>query len=127
MNNLQLTQEQKKQLVEAVEKIEGLPESQRWREYKNLLLKINPKLRPIDEKFIRDLNEDRRAQFNDFGSDKAMSIRRLLEMPRYIYDTLTIADPELNRKITSSVKGESKAAWRKLARVFPEYRIARKI
>lgn len=124
---IQLNPEQKKQLVKSVEKIEGLPDSQRWRETKNLLLKVNPKLRAIDQQFIAELNDLRRDQINDFGANKQHNIRHLMEMPRYLYDALLLLDTNLEDRVQSKEKGESKAVMRKLAATFPEYRIASKI
>jgi len=117
----------KKQYVDHLGKIEGLPDMQRWRAIKNLLLDVNPKLKPLDRKFILDVKELRDDQKNDFGANDRHTLRALVEMPKYLYDALIVADPEFNRKMTSKHKGESKALWRKVAKTFPEYRIARKI
>lgn len=122
---MELNPEQKQELITALEKIEGRPDAERWREYKNILFKVNPKLQPVDRDFIKDLDAERDAQFNEYGSGN--NLRRLMEMPRYLYDTLLLADPELNARIGSPDKGVSQAVWRELATTFPEYRIARKI
>lgn len=101
-------------------------DSDRWRGIRLFLLAHNPKVAEMDKGFIESLNETRDDQLNDFGSNKAMNIRQLMDMPTYLYEALITADPDLLPLMNSDHKTQTKI-WRKLAAAFPEYKIARKI
>ena len=115
----------KEQFLQEIERIEGLPEAERWHEIKTLLLAVNPELKPLDDHFVAQLEDDRNEQDNDFGASKERSLRMLIDVPRYLYDALIIADPEFEQQVKN--KEGSKQLWRKMAKVFPEYKIARKV
>lgn len=120
-------QEVKTAIAKDLERVEALPIEKRMREYKDLLLKVNPELIPVDRQFIEDIKEIREDQANEFASSKDRSMRHLIEMPRYLYDALLVADEEFGRLVSSKDKGESKKLWQMMAKVFPEYRIAGQI
>lgn len=105
----------------------ALTQTEKWRATRDFLRAINPQVRKIDDDFILELNKTRNDQINDFGSNKAMNLRQLIDMPEYMYEALITADPELLPDINSKDKDTTTRVWRKLAQVFPEYRIARKI
>lgn len=104
----------------------AMPRTQKWRTTRDFLRAINPKVRQMDDQFILDLNETRNDQLNEFGSNKAMNLRHLMEMPEFLYEALVTVDTELIPDLNSD-KETITRTWRKLAEVFPEYRIARKI
>ena len=109
-----------------VERIEGLPQMERWRAIKNLLFKVKPELKPVDDQFCAAIKEER--EFNMLkatGASKSGSTRRLYSMPQYMYAMLTVVDPEFMR--LSEDLDNNKDLHRKIARAFPEYRLAQKI
>lgn len=117
----------REQYLAQLDKIMALPQTEKWRATRDFLRAINPQVRKIDDDFILELNKTRNDQINDFGSNKAMNLRQLIDMPEYMYEALITADPELLPDINSKDKDTTTRVWRKLAQVFPEYRIARKI
>lgn len=117
----------RKKYIQQIEKIEGLPEAERWREIKSFALKLNPGLAEVDRATIRDIRETKDVQLNDIGSSKSLSTRHLLDMPRYLYDALIAFDRDLDQKLNGDNAELSKRTWHKLARTFPEYAIPRKI
>ena len=126
MDTHQSTLNPRQQFAQELERIEGLPQMQRWREIKNLLFKIKPELKPIDADFCAAIRQGR--DFNmlkDTGASKSGSTRRLYSMPQYMYAAITLMDPEF--LTLSEDKDANKALHRKIARAFPEYRLAKKI
>lgn len=115
----------RKAFAKEVERIEGLPQAQRWREIKNLLMKTKPDLIPLDKEFIKAVAEERSETLNDLGSSKSMSTRKLLSMPQYLYAALHVLDPEFTR--LQEDPDTAKKTNHKLAKVFPEYCIAKRI
>lgn len=119
--------ELKQKKVEQLNKILDLPQRQKWRGIREFLLAYNPKVKAIDAQFIEELNKTRNEQLNDFGSNKAMNFRQLMDMPNYIYEALITADVELLPLMNDDDLNVQRKIWRKLTDAFPEYRIARKI
>lgn len=117
----------KEQQLQQIEKIMGLPQTEKWRATRDMLRAINPNIRRADDEFILSLNETRADQLNDYGASKSFDIRQLMDMPAYLYEALITVDTALLPMINSKDKQEEKAIWRKLAATFPEYKIARKI
>lgn len=117
----------REQYLAQIDKIMALPQSEKWRATRDFLRAINPHVRKVDDDFILELNKTRNEQINDFGSNKAMNLRQLIDMPEYLYEALITVDTELLPDINSKDKDTTTRVWRKLAQVFPEYRIARKI
>lgn len=110
----------------AVARIEGLPQAQRWREIKNLLLKVKPDLVPLDQQFVAYIKEERETNMlSDTGASKSGSTRALYSMPQYLYAALHLLDPDFT-KLQENPE-TSKIINRKLAKVFPEYALARKV
>ena len=109
-----------------VASIEGLPQAQRWRAIKDLLLKTRPDIAQIDREFCQAVREERENNmFSKTGASKSGDMRALMSLPQYLYAMLHAMDPdftnlqanpETNRKINL-----------KLARAFPEYRLCEKI
>ena len=116
----------REQYLEQIDKIMAMPRTQKWRTTRDFLRAINPKVRRLDDEFILELNETRNDQLNEFGSNKAMNLRHLMEMPEFLYEALVTVDTELVPDLNSKDKQTVTRTWRKLAEVFPEYRIARK-
>ena len=115
-------------LVKEVENIEGLPDMQRWRAIKNLLLKVNPKLKPLDDHFIAEVRKTRENQLNEFGASKSGDVRQLIDMPVFLYQAIMLADKDFSYKVNvSRDREEQKRTWRKMAKAFPEYAIARTV
>lgn len=109
-----------------VAKIEALPQTQRWRAIKTLLLKVKPDLIPLDNEFVALVREERELNMlKDTGASKSGSTRALYSMPQYLYAALHILDPEFTR--LQEDPETSKITNLKIARTFPEYRLARKI
>lgn len=109
-----------------VERIEGMPQTTRWRAIKELLFRVKPELRIVDKDYVEAIREER--DFNMLsatGASKSLSTRRLYSMPQYMYATLSVIDPEFTRM--SEDPEASAALHRKVAKVFPEYCLARKI
>lgn len=109
-----------------VARIEGLPQTQRWREIKNLLFKVKPDLIPLDRDFVQQIREERETNmFSDTGASKSGSTRALYSMPQYLYAALHVLDPDFTKM--QEDPETSKNINRKLAQVFPEYSLARKV
>jgi hypothetical protein len=117
----------REQYLDQIEKIMALPQTQKWRATRDFLRAINPSVRKVDDEFILELNNTRNDQLNEFGANKDMNIRQLMDMPEFLYEALITVDNQLLTAVTGKDKQEEKRAWRKLAEVFPEYRIASKI
>ena len=117
----------REQYLAQIDKIMAMPQTEKWRTTRDFLRAINPTVRKVDDEFILELNNTRNEQINDFGSNKAMNLRQLIDMPEYLYEALITVDTELLPAINSKDKDTTTRIWRKLATVFPEYRIARKI
>lgn len=100
---------------------------ERWRGIREFLLAYNPKVAAVDREFIQQVNDTRNEQFNDFGSNKGMNIRQLLDMPGYLHEALITADPELLPLMNNEDLNVQRKIWRKLTAAFPEYKVARKI
>lgn len=123
-----MEQELKERKLKQLDTILSRPsQSERWRGIKDFLIAYNPKIKPIDDQFILALNETRNEQLNDYGSNKAMNIRQLMDLPTYLYEALITADTELLPLMNSRDVEVQKKIWRKIAATFPEYKIARKI
>ena len=115
-----------KQFAKQLERIELLPQKQRWREIKKLLFKVKPDLIEIDRQFCEAIAEERNfGMLNEFGSSKSGSTRRLYSMPQYLYAALHLMDPDFTRMQDDI--DESKQLNLDVARAFPEYRTVSKI
>ena len=118
--------EKRKAFGQEVARIEGLPQAQRWRAIKNLLLKVKPELVAIDNNLVQAISEEREQNlFSDTGASKSGSTRALYSMPQYLYAALHLIDPDFTKMQENP--DTSKIINRKLAKVFQEYAIARKI
>ena len=116
----------RKEFGREVARIESLPQTQRWREIKNLLLKVKPDLIPLDKDFVQQIREEREHNMlSDTGSSKSGSTRALYSMPQYLYAALHILDPDFTKM--QEDPETSKDLNLKLARVFQEYCLARKV
>lgn len=102
-------------------------QTERWRGIREFLLAYNPKIQAVDKQFIEDLNTTRAEQFNEFGSNKAMNIRQLMDMPAYLHEALITADPDLLEQMNNPDVNIQKKIWRELTLAFPEYKIGRKV
>jgi hypothetical protein len=117
--------DQRQMYVKEIGRIEGLPQTQRWRAIKNFLLKVKPELRHIDNQFINAIKEERESTLLETGATKSGSTRKLYSMPQYLYAALHLLDPEFTK--LQDDPESSKAINLKIAKTFPEYAIARKI
>jgi hypothetical protein len=117
--------DQRQMYVKEIGRIEGLPQTQRWRAIKNFLLKVKPELRHIDNQFINAIKEERESTLLETGATKSGSTRKLYSMPQYLYASLHLLDPEFTK--LQDDPESSKAINLKIAKTFPEYAIARKI
>lgn len=118
--------QQRKDFGNQVARIEALPQEQRWREIKTLLLKVKPDLIPLDQQFIQGIREERETNmFSQTGASKSGSTRALYSMPQYLYAALHVLDPDFTKMQENPEL--SKKINRKLAAVFPEYCLATKI
>jgi len=114
------------QFGKAVEKIEALPQEQRWRPIKDLLFTVKPELKYFDEQLVADIKEQRELNmFSQTGSSKSGDSRALYSMPQYLYAALHVLDPDFTRM--QEDKEYSKILNRKLTKAFPEYALARSI
>ena len=88
----------RKAFAKEVERIEALPQTQRWREIKRLLFRVKPELIEVDRQFIEALKEERQMDMlSETGSSKSGSTRRLYSMPQYMYAMLHLIDPEFTK------------------------------
>jgi hypothetical protein len=109
-----------------VARIEGLPQMERWRAIKTLLLKTKPDLIPIDREFCQAIREERESNmFNKTGASKSGDMRALMSLPQYLYSVLHLIDPEFTR--LQEDPETSRKTNLKLARTFPEYSLAERI
>ena len=116
----------RKAFAKEVERIEALPQTQRWREIKRLLFRVKPELIEVDRQFIEALKEERQMDMlSETGSSKSGSTRRLYSMPQYMYAMLHLIDPEFTK--LQDDQETSKKTNLKVAEVFPEYRLAQRI
>ena len=119
-------QDPRKAFAAEVEKIERLPQMQRWRAIKELLFRVKPEFIPLDKSFCEAIKEERENNLiMDTGASKSGSTRKLFSMPQYLYAMLHLVDPEFTAM--QEDKDTAVELNLKLARAFPEYRIARKI
>ena len=119
-------QDPRKAFAAEVEKIEGMPQMQRWRAIKELLFRVKPEFIPLDQAFCQAIREER--EFNmlkETGASKSGDIRKLFSMPQYLYATLHLIDPEFTKMQEDPVL--ARELNHKLARTFPEYRLAKRI
>lgn len=116
----------RKAFAKKVERIEALPQTQRWRAIKNLLMETKPELREVDRQFVEALKEERQMDMlTETGSSKSGSTRRLYSMPQYMYAMLHLIDPEFTK--LQDDPETSKKTNLKVAEVFPEYRLCQRI
>ena len=116
----------RKVFAKEVERIESLPQSERWRAIKNLLFKVKPELVALDREFVQDVRERREIEaYKDTGASKSGGVRALYSMPQYLYAALHLMDPEFTR--LQEDPEASKDINLKIARTFPEYRLCRKV
>ena len=115
----------RKAFAKEVERIEALPQARRWRAIKELLFKVKPELKTIDRQFCAGIAEERTGLLNDLGATKGLSTRKLYSMPQYLYAALHLLDPEFT-KLQGDIE-QTKSLNLKIAKVFPEYTIAKRI
>lgn len=116
----------RKAFQDEVDKIRGLPQSQRWRAIKNLLYKVRPDFVELDRDFMKDVKERRETEMlKDTGASKSGSTRALYTMPELLYAVLHLLDPEFTK--LQEDPETSKQTNLKIARTFPEYCLARKV
>lgn len=115
----------RKAFAKEVERIEALPQARRWRAIKELLFKVKPELKAIDRQFCAGIAEERTGLLNDLGATKGLSTRKLYSMPQYLYAALHLLDPEFT-KLQGDIE-QTKSLNLKIAKVFPEYTIAKRI
>ena len=115
----------RKAFAKEVERIEALPQARRWRAIKELLFKVKPELKTIDRQFCAGIAEERTGLLNDLGATKSLSTRKLYSMPQYLYAALHLLDPEFT-KLQGDIE-QTKSLNLKIAKVFPEYTIAKRI
>lgn len=116
----------RKAFAKQVERIECLPQTQRWRAIKNLLFQVKPELVEVDRQFVAALREEREFDMlSDTGASKSGSTRRLYSMPQYMYAMLHLIDPEFTK--LQENPDTAKKTNLKIAEVFPEYRLAQRI
>lgn len=109
-----------------VERIRGLPQSQRWRATKELLFSVKPELRQVDKDFCAAIREEREfGMLKETGASKSGSTRKLYSMPQYMYAMLHLIDPEFTK--LQEDPETSKKTNLKVAEVFPEYCTAQRI
>lgn len=119
-------QDPRKAFASEVEKIEGLPQMQRWRAIKELLFKVKPEFIPLDKSFCDAIREEREfGMLKDTGASKSGSTRKLFSMPQYLYAMLHLIDPEFTAMQDNPET--SRELNHKLAKTFPEYRVAKRI
>ena len=119
-------QDPRKAFAAEVEKIEGLPQMQRWRAIKELLFKVKPEFIPLDKSFCDAIREEREfGMLKDTGASKSGSTRKLFSMPQYLYAMLHLIDPEFTALQDDPTT--ARELNHKLARAFPEYRLAKRI
>lgn len=109
-----------------MERIEKLPQTERWREIRKLLFKVNPSLVPLDKGHVEAVAEQREfGMLKATGASKSNDMRALLSLPQYVYMAIRVADPDFDDE--QKDKDKVTALYRKLAKAFPEYSLARKI
>jgi len=116
----------KKAFAKEVERIEALPQTQRWREIKKLLFKVKPELIEVDRQFCEAIREERElGMLSETGASASGSTRKLYSMPQYMYATLHLVDPDFTKQQDDPEL--AKQTNLKLARTFPEYCTAQRI
>ncbi len=109
-----------------VERIRGLPQTQRWRECKRLLFSVKPDLVAVDQGHVAAIRQERDMEMlSSTGASKSGDIRRLYSMPQYMYAMLHLIDPEFTR--LQEDPDTAKKTNLKIAEVFPEYCLASRI
>lgn len=124
MNDTTNVLSQRRQQLAAIERLDRLPQTERWREIKNLLFKIHPEYVAMDNDFCEAVAEERNLnRLTATGATKSGAMRSLITMPDYLYTALKTVDPNF----IDAQKADSKRLWRKLWQTFPEYRACEKI
>lgn len=111
--------------IKAIERIEAMPRSEKWRATRELVLAANPKLEPVDRKFQELVKRERDTLMSATGAGQHG--RRLLSMPDFIYAALIALDPQLKPELDSKDRPVRDRAWNSLTKAFPEYSLVRKI
>lgn len=109
-----------------IERIERLPQIERWQEIRKLLFRINPSLIPLDKGHVEAVAEQRNfGMLKETGASKSNDMRALMSLPQYVYMAIKVADPDFDDE--QKDKQKVTALYRKLTKAFPEYSLARKI
>lgn len=117
--------DKRKQRVNKLGHIESLPQAERWKEIKKLMLDLHPDLREADRYFCEDVARTRNEQlFKDTGASKSGDTRQLISLPDFLYQAFRVADPDFEPTQTSKDPNVVKKLYYKLWEVFPEYRVA---
>lgn len=115
--------------LDEIKRILRLPKADRWREARDFTLKVNPVLRREDELFQRQIAVIREQQNNDYATSDGGTLRYALSIPTSMVEAIRQFDPEFlspDKRAYKNKNGSNRVA-RKLMRIFPEYRIPRKI
>jgi magnesium-transporting ATPase (P-type) len=93
---------------------------------KDLLFAVKPEFVALDQDFVANVKFERESNMiKDTGASKSGDMRALFSMPQYLYAALHTLDPDFTAAQEDPER--STKLNLKLAKAFPEYRLARKI
>lgn len=120
-----MTPEQRDKHVKTIEKIEGLPRPQKWREIKKLMLALHPELKQYDNDFAEACTEIRQNTKSKTASTTNGDLRNTMKIPQYLYQGIITLDPDFMLEMSGRNHGHQLLIGKQLYKAFPEYRIAR--
>lgn len=110
-----------------LERIEKLPQAQKWLALRKLMWTMNPQNRIDDQLHCAEVARRRREDgLNQLGSSKGGHMRAIVSLPEYLWLAIKAADPEFHQASNSKDKSEIRKLQRRLWSTFSEYRLAEK-
>lgn len=120
-----------KEQLEEVGKILGMPQTKRWKAAQQFALKHNAWARTEHAAVVKSVKEQRKELKNVYGTseDSNSALRWGMRMPDSILTSIKMFDPEFDRESEKRQPNPElqKEEWRKMMKVFPEYRVLIKI
>ena len=118
--------DERRQLLHELERIEGLPQIQKWQATRDFVLKLHPGYVREELDFIASVKEIREKEnLKPTGASKTGALRHTMKIPQYIYTALLAVDPSLYEEMSGRNPEAQDALMKKLYKAFPMYRVAR--
>lgn len=123
-----MTAKEKKQLIREIADIQNTPIPERWRKARDFALKTNPVLAKEHEVHLKEVETLREQQDRDDARSADGRLKFSFSIPVTMQLVIQQFDPNFmhwDKRAYKTKRGSNKEA-RRITKVFPEYRIARK-